>query len=84
MTKPRAAWLQHLAVHGETAWARMPKRKGSIAAITNQTWRPMINTGWIEAEFKTIHWSAPKDWHFKITDAGRAAIAIACPVDATG
>lgn len=75
ITPARLQWLQHLAKFGTTAWGRMPKRSNGLGAMTNQTWRPMVAAGLIEAKYHAPTWRDVVDHHFTITDAGRAALA---------
>lgn len=79
MTPTRLGWLQHLAKHGETGWSRMPVSNAPSGrrSCTNQTWRPMVAAGWIEAWFGQRDFRQSEEWRFKITEAGRAAIAAA-------
>jgi DNA-binding PadR family transcriptional regulator len=82
ITPMRAAWLAHLALHGETPWAKMPKsdkRPNRFAKVlrgaTNQTWSPMVDAGWITLRCGQRNFREPMDHLFTITDAGRTALA---------
>lgn len=74
VTPTRLRWLQHLAKHGETPWGRMPKRDNALGAVTNGTWKPMVDAGLITARYGQRGFREPVDWLFSITDVGRAAI----------
>jgi hypothetical protein len=81
LTEARRRWLTHLRDHADrnqyhkaVPWSRMPKRAdGSSIALSNLVWRPMIDAGWITGEYRTGA-GHRTDWHFEITDAGRAVL----------
>lgn len=75
ITATRLAWLRHLAAHGPTPWARMPLKVNTRSGVSNQTWAPMRDAGWITAEFKAPDFRRRPDHWFTITDAGRAVLA---------
>jgi len=79
ITETRALWLAHLEKFGESAWSAMPKRRTKQlrpSLVDNGTWNPMINAGLITGEVKDCRekWRG-MEWHFTLTDAGRAALA---------
>lgn len=78
----RLAWLAHLAKFGETPWDRMPKSDKTSnrftrtkRAATNQTWRPMVEAGWITSRWGQRNFRELPDFIFAITDAGREVLA---------
>ena len=75
LTAPRLSWLHALAkAGGWVSWERMPRRNQAagfgqkVAGITNRTWLPMVEAGWIEKRFTG-------QMEFRITEAGKAIVA---------
>lgn len=83
LTPTRLAWLEHLEKYGESLWDDMPKRKpsngcfgyGGVSSVTNATWRPMADAGLIETQCYMPRGCYKHGRYFKITEAGRAALA---------
>lgn len=74
LTAPRLSWLKALNNSGDwIGWNWLPRRNGTmnynVPALTNRTWVPMVTAGLIERRFHL------GENEFRITDAGRAAIA---------
>lgn len=76
LTPVRRLWLEKLATSNHPVpWKYMPKRTGCASAVTNQTWRPMIEAGLITGKYECRDFRVGHDWYFEITDAGRALLA---------
>lgn len=72
----RERWLIHLRdAKGFVEWNDMPRSRTGLRAIDNRTWGPMVDAGWIEAEFRRGDETTRAEWLFKITDAGLAALS---------
>ena len=78
LTATRLHWLGVLAKSAHPVpWRRMPKKIGTrrATAVTNATWRPMIEAGWITGKFETRDFRIGADLYFTITEAGRKVLA---------
>lgn len=82
LTPMRKLWLDALTKSERpVAWARMPRkpgtarntRRGRDIAVSNTTWRPMIDAGWISGRY-SVDWRTGGDWYFEITDLGRKVL----------